>query len=160
MVNSWQKNMAKNIIIGTIIIIIITIFIVLKQPKNPTFPDNIGLSINNKNYYLEVAQNSAQRAKGLSGREKLCPNCGMLFVFNKEGKHPFWMKNTLIPLDMIWLNSQNKVVKIYTAINTNSLESYINDQPAQYVIELNANEVFKLDLKVGDTIQLPHIDDK
>jgi len=67
------------------------------------------------------------------------------------------MKDTKIPLDIIWLNSKFEVVKIITATETDSLKSFTNDQPALYVIELNANEVFKLDLKVGDIIQLSNV---
>ena len=160
MANSRKKNLPKNIVIGIIIsVLLIIILIVFGRPKEKSLPNSIGLTIKHQDYYLEIAQNSRQRSKGLSGRDQICSNCGMLFVFKKEGIYPFWMKNTKIPLDMIWIDSDNKVVKIATALETNSEKEYANDKPAKYVIELNANEVFKLDLKIGDTIPIPGINE-
>lgn len=147
--------MPKNIIIGIIAIILIVLILSLfNRPSPKTLPDSIGITIKNQDYYLEVAQSSSQKSQGLSGRDQLCSNCGMLFVFNKEGIYPFWMKNTQIPLDMIWINANNQIVKIVTVLETNSEKNYSNEQPAKYVIELNANEAFKLDLKIGDTVPL------
>lgn len=147
--------MPKNIIIGIIAIILMVLILSLfNRPSPKTLPDSIGITIKNQDYYLEVAQSSSQKSQGLSGRDQLCSNCGMLFVFNKEGVYPFWMKNTQIPLDMIWINANNQIVKIVTVLETNSEKNYSNEQPAKYVIELNANEAFKLDLKIGDTVPL------
>lgn len=161
MVHSRKKNLPKNfIIIGIIIIILILISFFIFKPKKNKFPDSLGIFINNSGYYLEVAQTPIQREKGLSNRDELCFNCGMLFVFNKEGIYPFWMKDTHIPLDMIWLDSNYKIVKIITAVKTDSTDQYSNDQPAKYVIELRANESFKLDLKIGDTISIPNLNDQ
>ena len=161
MAHSRTKNMPKNITIGIVttllIIILLTAFV---WPQKKKFSESIGLTIKNQDYYLEVAQTSSERSNGLSNRDKICPNCGMLFVFNKEGIYPFWMKDTKIPLDMIWLDSNYKIVKITTVIETNNSEkSYANEQPAKYVIELNANEAFKLDLKIGDTIDIPSLNE-
>ena len=162
MVHSRKKNTRKTLIITSLITALIIIFIligVLLIQKNKSIPQkSIGIQINNNNYYyLEVAKTNQQKKVGLSNRNEICSNCGMLFVFNKEGQYPFWMKDTYIPLDIIWLNKEYKIVKIITAINTNSDDTYTNTDPAKYVIELPANEVFKQDLKVGDTIQIPEI---
>ncbi len=152
---SRTKNMSK-IIILIIIVIVAGIIYFISQPKNKSqnFDQNISINIKGNPYYLEVAKTFTSRQKGLSNRTELCSNCGMLFVFDREGKYPFWMKDTKIPLDIIWLNSKFEIVKIITATETNSLKSFTNNQPAMYVIELNANESFRLDLKIGDIIQL------
>ena len=117
------------------------------SPKPENFGDNVSAVIKDTPYYLEVAKTYSTRQTGLSHRTQLCSNCGMLFVFDREGKHPFWMKDTKIPLDIIWLNSKFEVVDFVTATETDSIKSFANSQPAMYVIELNANEVFKLNLK-------------
>ena len=157
MVHSRRKNIPKNFltigIVASIILIIIGVLIFI--PNKKVFPKEISLSINNQGYYLEVAQTNKTRKKGLSQRNELCFNCGMLFVFNKSGKQAFWMKDTHIPLDIIWLDSKFQIVKIITAIKTDSEDIYINEKPAKYVIELNANESLKLGLKIGNTIQIP-----
>lgn len=157
MVHRRRKNIPKNFLtLGiTALIILIIVGILIFIPKKKSFPKDISLFINNQGYYLEVAQNNKSREKGLSQRNELCFNCGMLFVFDKEEKQTFWMKDTHIPLDIIWLNSKYEIVKIATAIKTNSEDLYTSDKPAKYVIELNANESFKLGLKVGDTLQIP-----
>lgn len=159
MVHSWKKYFSKNrikIIIGLVLIAVSICFLVFR-PKKVIFPSNISLSIGNQGYYLEVAQTDETRSTGLSQRDNLCFNCGMLFVFDKEGKQNFWMKDTHIPLDIIWLNSKYQIVKIITAVKTDSEDIYTNSKPAKYAIELNANESFKLGLKVGDTIQFPSL---
>jgi hypothetical protein len=80
----------------------------------------------------------------------------MIFIFNKDVTLPFWMKDTLIPLDMIWLDKSGKIVDIQTIIETNSTKIYQNQSPAKYVLELNANDSQKINLKIGDIIQLPN----
>lgn len=115
------------------------------------------VQIKNKKFTLEIAKTISQKTKGLSKREKLCENCGMIFVYNNENIYPFWMKDTLIPLDIIWLNSANEIVSIHTAsteinIPLNKLTIYKNDKPAKNIIELNAGESNRLGLKIGDKL--------
>jgi uncharacterized protein len=121
---------------------------------------NIQISIKNQPFDVEIAKTIAQKSKGLSKRSFLCPNCGMLFIFDFNSTQPFWMKDTLIPLDMIWLDSLGKIVDIQTAVpepNTpiTKLKIYQNSTPAKFVIELNSGVSQQLDLKIGDTINIP-----
>lgn len=117
------------------------------------------IKIAETNYNIELAKTIAQKTKGLSKRTNLCKNCGMLFIFGFETNLPFWMKDTLIPLDMIWLDKNGKVVDIQTANEINSSKIYQNQTPAQYVLELNANDSQKIGLKIGDKIDLSKIND-
>jgi len=121
--------------------------------------NSIKMKIGNNNYNIELATTIAQKTKGLSGRDSLCKNCGMIFVFGFETNLPFWMKDTLIPLDMIWLDKNGKVVDIQTITEINSTKIYQNQTPAQYVIELNANDSQKINLKIGDIIDLSKLND-
>ena len=153
---SKRKNLSRSkfILNALFLLFFILLFSFLLDKKN-TFTKEVKITIKDYNYYLETASTDKKREIGLSNRQSLCSNCGMIFVFKREGIYPFWMKNTFIPLDMIWLNKKNKVVKIATVLETNSEKKYANKIKAKYVIELNANEVFKRDLKIGDVIQLP-----
>jgi uncharacterized membrane protein (UPF0127 family) len=74
----------------------------------------------------------------------------MLFVFEKEALYPFWMKNTLIPLDMIWIDVQGKVIDIQTAnpCTTDTCQDYIPSAKALYVLELNAGTSKRIGLQV------------
>ncbi len=86
-------------------------------------------------------------------REELDSNKGMLFVFSDEAKHSFWMKNTLIPLDIIWIN-ENKEIVFISENNQPCVFDFCPaiypDEKAKYVLELNGRTISKINLKVGD----------
>ncbi|MDD4027174.1 MAG: DUF192 domain-containing protein [Candidatus Shapirobacteria bacterium] len=151
--------MSKSLILIIIFPIIIIAILIWRLFFYLPSADFVDIKINNTNYKIELAKTVAQKTKGLSQREKLCSNCGMLFIFGYETELPFWMKDTLIPLDMIWLNKDGKIVDIKTANETNSTKIYQNQSKAQYVLELNANDSQKINLKIGDFIDLSKIND-
>ncbi len=150
--------MPKNIMIIITFVLVITAGVLTWRLffHLPT-PNTVKIKINNTNYQIELAKTTAQKIKGLSNRTELCKNCGMLFIFGFEGNLPFWMKDTLIPLDMIWINKDGKIVDIQTITEISSNKIYQNQTPAQYVLELNANDCQKINLKIGDIIDLSKI---
>jgi len=152
--------MSKNImLIITPVLIIIAGILIWRLFFYLPPANSVKIKIANINYNIELAKTIAQKTKGLSGRDALCKNCGMLFTFGFETNLPFWMKNTLVPLDMIWLDKNGKVVDIQTATDTSSTKIYQNQTPAQYVLELNANDSKKIGLKIGDIIDLSKTND-
>jgi len=152
--------MEKNLIIIIIITLIVLISFFIFKPFSKNNLQTTTLKLNNHNYQIEIASTMSQKAIGLSGRNQLCPNCGMIFLFSYQGILPFWMKDTFIPLDMIWLDSNDKIVNIQTVIETNSSKILKNSTPAQYVLELNANDSQKIGLKIGDIIDLSNLSDQ
>jgi len=103
-------------------------------------------------YDVEVAGTYGERTRGLQGRERLADEAGMLFVFVNSAPHGFWMKDTLIPLDMIWLDHARRVVHIETDVppcRTPKCPSYVPSAPALYVLELNAGEVAQKGIALG-----------
>lgn len=146
--------MSKNLTISLILLIAIPIIVFFFYKRNPPQFETVNLKIKNIDYKLEIAKSISQKSAGLSKRTKLCSNCGMIFIFTKDGFQPFWMKDTLIPLDMIWINSNGQITDIITANETNSTNIIQNTQPARYVIELNAGDSKKINLKIDDTIDL------
>ena len=156
-----QKPMIFYFLIIGLIVILAIVLTMQMQSKGQTPPaenKQIQVRINNMPYSLEVVATPQSRAKGLMNREKLGENSGMLFVFDGTSIYPFWMKNTLIPLDMIWLNSNKQIVHIKENAQACSstigaiCNSIVPLKPALYVIELNAGDVQKLGLKIGDKI--------
>jgi hypothetical protein len=147
--------MSKNIILSSLLILVL--FLIIYFIFFRVVPlKKVSFNLNNTNYEIEIAKTISQKSKGLSNRQNLCSNCGMLFVFGFETKLPFWMKDTNIPLDMIWLDKNGKIVEIKNANETNNSQKiYQNQIPAQYVLELNINDSQKLNLKIGDIIQIP-----
>ncbi|MEK6872684.1 MAG: DUF192 domain-containing protein [Nanoarchaeota archaeon] len=102
-------------------------------------------------FTIDIADDNLERQKGLMFREELCFNCGMLFVFEQENNYKFWMKNTLIPLDIIWMN-KNFVIQ-YIAYDVPPCE--IEDCPfysppkeikSKYILEVNSGIARKLGL--------------
>lgn len=117
------------------------------------------LEINGHKFKVEVADSQSERNKGLSGREKLASDEGMLFVFDRVDKYPFWMKGLNFPLDFIWI-SGDKVVDILPNISPPSPgqpdESLIIYQPRveiDKVLEINGGTAEKLGIKIGDSVK-------
>ncbi len=109
--------------------------------------------VKNNCYNVEVADDSIERARGLMFRKSLAENEGMLFVFGEEAKHSFWMKNTLIHLDILWMNSAGEIVGI--SENTPPCEadpcpSYVPEGPAKYALEIAAGQAQKIGARIGD----------
>lgn len=100
----------------------------------------------------EIADTPEARRKGLMMREKLGKGEGMLFMFESEGSYSFWMKDTLIPLDIIWLDDSLRAVHIETAQPCRSKDcpKYVPAMPAKYVLETNAGFAEKKGVSIGD----------
>ncbi len=106
---------------------------------------------------LEVANTTEEREQGLMHRESLPDNHGMLFVFPDEKVRPFWMKNTLIPLDMIFISSNLTVLNVeeaYTQPNATDeeLTIYTSDGPAKYVIETHRGFAAEHGIEAGTEV--------
>jgi uncharacterized membrane protein (UPF0127 family) len=84
---------------------------------------------------LEVARTPEERARGLMHRARLAPSTGMLFVFDEEAQHSMWMKNTFIPLDVLWLGEGARVVGVST-LTPGDLTARRAPMPVRYAVEL------------------------
>lgn len=108
-------------------------------------------------YLVEIADNKEERSLGLMNRDSLDENRGMLFVYEEEIKPGFWMKNTKIPLDMIFMDKNWKVVDYFENVppcEENPCEHYIPSNPSQYILEVNAGTAAKIMLARGDLAEL------
>ena len=104
----------------------------------------------------EIADKDEERMNGLMFRENLSENKGMLFVFDNEETRTFWMKNTLIPLDMIFIGKNLEIVDIKYAVpcKEEPCTLYTSEKPAKYVLEVNANFTAKNKIKIGDKLSI------
>ncbi len=104
----------------------------------------------------ELAVTDAERARGLMFREKLLPDQGMLFVFGEDGLHSFWMKNTLIALDLVWLDAARRVIHVEADVppcRVDPCPTYGPKIPARYVLELKSGSAAALGIKLYDQLQ-------
>jgi uncharacterized membrane protein (UPF0127 family) len=104
----------------------------------------------------ELAVTDEERQRGLMFRETLLPDQGMLFVFETEDFYSFWMKNTLIPLDLLWLDKDRRIVHIARNVppcKADPCPSYPPDRPGLYVLELAAGSADRLGLKIFDRLE-------
>ncbi|MEK6882410.1 MAG: DUF192 domain-containing protein, partial [Nanoarchaeota archaeon] len=91
---------------------------------------------------IELADTPEEMNRGLMGRETLCDSCGMLFIFQEEDYFSFWMKNTLIPLDMVFINSNMTIIDVLhaTPCEKEPCQIYTPKEKAQYVLETNGGK--------------------
>jgi uncharacterized membrane protein (UPF0127 family) len=108
-------------------------------------------------YEVELALDDASRMRGLMFRDSMPANHGMLFVFPHQEPQAFWMKNTKIPLDILYFDRDLRFVSVSARTppcTSSYCPSYPSEGPAQYVLELNAGHVEKLGVKRGDELVL------
>lgn len=131
-------------------ILLLAVLLVLAAACTPDAPH---VKINSNVIVVDVAQTQDEKSLGLMFRDHLDEDKGMIFLFDKDQELSFWMKNTLIPLDMIFINNNYEIVDIQTAIpcERNPCEHY--DSFAQYVLEVNAGYSEKHNIQVGDKVE-------
>jgi len=103
-------------------------------------------------FEVEVAVKPEDKMRGLMFRESMDEESGMLFIFNSKTKHAFWMKNTLIPLDIIWMDEKQIVVHIEHLVppcKGDPCPSYQSSARALYVLEVNAGQADLKGIKPG-----------
>lgn len=120
---------------------------------NPT------LKIDNLTLNIIVASSDRDQKKGLSQREGLPINQGMLFVFDSDGLHPIWMKNMKFAIDIFWIDSNKRIVDVITDVppepgkSDKDLKIYNPRSNNRYVLETNAGMASLNNIKVGDLVQ-------
>ncbi len=147
--------MCKSIYQTTVPILLFLIpfsIVLMKWSENRAlviFPDGKEIS-------AEVAKSEAERKKGLMFRVELAENKGMLFIFDDDNFHPFWMKNCKIPLDIIWMDSHKKVVHIKWSAQpckgNEDCPAILPTRKARYALEVKAGVAPTSKIKIGDEI--------
>jgi len=162
--NKFKLNASKVVTIIVLIAVaaffVVNNFIINNEPEvkyytfkkegELTFTDSLGnakIKID-----LEIADNEYERQLGLMNRKSMEESQGMLFIFQYERMQSFWMRNTLIPLDMMFVNKDNKIITIHKNTKTLSAQSYPSTGPAIYVVEVIGGFTDKYKIVVGDKI--------
>lgn len=124
--------------------------------KIKSITQDISNNISHKETVLEIqiADTPELQSLGLSGRDGLLRTQGLLFIFKKEGYYPFWMKDMLFPIDMIWIDANKKIVHIEHNVSPDTYpRSFASPQLATYVLETAAGIAKEKGIKVGDIVE-------
>lgn len=105
---------------------------------------------------VEIADEPAEQQRGLMYRTALGEDRGMLFVFDRERRLSFWMRNTLIPLSIAYIDSEGRIVDIQDMKPLDDAPPhYVSAEPAMYALEVNRGFFEEHEVDVGDTVELP-----
>lgn len=104
-----------------------------------------------------MADTEAERRQGLSGRRQLAEDEGLLFIFNRPGRHSFWMKGMNFPLDFIWI-AGDRIAGITPAVPVTAM-NLMPSQPIDKVLEVNAGFAARYNLKIGDKVSYEPVSD-
>jgi uncharacterized membrane protein (UPF0127 family) len=118
------------------------------------FPDGYAV-------HVEIAADPATREQGLMYRDRLREQTGMLFLFPQTGVYPFWMKNTLIPLDILWVDEQKRVAHVKYDVppcRTEPCPSYDPAVPARYVLEVAGGVARQQNVTAGSQLRFEGLD--
>lgn len=126
----------------------------LSKQNDSSLP-TIGVTLGGKPFTLEVANTDATRQAGLMYRQSMASDHGMLFVFDRPEPLSFWMKNTLIPLDIVFLDEHARVLNIEQMKPLDEWTQTRSFGAAQYAIELNQGIAKEANIQPGDIISLP-----
>lgn len=103
-------------------------------------------------FTVEIARTFEEQAQGLMYRETLAPDAGMIFVYAKETRQSMWMKNTLIPLDMVFIRRDGRISHIHERAVPGSLDTISSRGRVAAVLELRGGTVARLGIGVGDRV--------
>jgi len=148
------------------LIVIIAVYFKFSSVKNVNFfslsgigiKKNPTLTVNNHTVTLLLAQTPKEQQMGLSGKQSLQQNEGMLFLFNRSDYYAFWMNHMQFPIDMIFIQGK-KIVTIfanvpYPTFPTNNLPIFKPEEPSDKVLEVNAGFSKKNNVKKGDEVKI------
>ena len=135
------------------------------SPTSVATPVGPSLTIGNAAFGVEIADTPELRSKGLGGRDSLAEQTGMLFIFQSGQASSFWMKGMRFPLDFVWIGEDCTVVDLTENVRHSSpetpsseLEIFESASPATYTFEINAGEVRRFDIEIGDDVRFHGIE--
>ncbi|GAB5430340.1 MAG: DUF192 domain-containing protein [Devosia indica] len=108
-------------------------------------------------FTVEVVDTPETRAQGLMYRQELADDAGMLFDFREERPVSFWMRNTYIPLDMLFIEADGTILNIHVNARPHDTTSIPSDGPVQFVLEIPGGRSDELGIAAGDTVEHPRI---
>ena len=116
--------------------------------------ERMPIVIGGEGFSVEVARTEEQKRTGLMHRKSLGPREGMIFVYDRDQQMAFWMKNTSIPLTLVFLSREGVILQIED-LKPHSLKTVVSERAARYALELPQGVLAELGVRAGDTIEVP-----
>jgi uncharacterized membrane protein (UPF0127 family) len=151
----WNAMFARRWLLLPFLLAIAANFSHAQLAQFPTAPLTIVTASGPHKFTVELATTPEQMAQGLMFRQSLAPDAGMLFDFVTPSMATMWMKNTLIPLDMLFVDAKGQTVNIHERAVPGSLETIAAAAPVRAVIELNGGTAARLGIRPGDRVVYP-----
>ena len=146
-----QRNV-KHLIIGVLLVIVGAVLVYLGLSRFDSRPT---VKIGNNVIKVQIADNPDTYAKGLSGRDSLATDEGMLFVFERPAQPGFWMKDMKFPIDIVWISQDKKIVAITPSLGVDSYPATFRPpEPVLYVLEVNAGISARNGWLAGDSVEI------
>lgn len=147
--SKWRTHTTAILVAGVVAIVIASALAFMATTFQPTTMVRLGSGV----FMARIADDNAERTKGLSGETQLASNEALLFDFETEARWGIWMKDMKIPIDIIWLNEDKEVVYIIkqAPAELGTSKTYAPEEPARYVLETRAGAAQANGIKVGDT---------
>jgi len=148
--SKWPLIVLGMMLVAVLAVVAISAVTSQQINANNSQNNNSVVLINNKYINVEIATSSQKQQSGLCCRDWLEKDSGMLFVYEYSAVRKFWMKNTRIPLDMYWIDSDKKIIHIENNVQPESYpKTYGPNQPSMYVLETNANFAKENSIEIG-----------
>ena len=140
----------KKLYIFLILFLVLFSIISFKLPKQAQSK----VILDGKTFSVQIANTDILRQMGLSLRDSLKEDEGMLFVFQKLDKYGFWMKDMKFPIDILWIGSDFRVIHIEKSLSPSTYPKvFYSETPAVYVLEVSAGQSDQIGVKIGDNVQ-------
>lgn len=160
MEHTEKKVLNKSILVLLVVVAVFVVLLLVAGKKGApianiasTVTKQAIVNIGGQNLVAMVADSPIERARGLSGATFLNNKNGMLFEFDEADYHGIWMKGMTIPIDIIFIDEQSRVVSIKENVSPDTYpEVFKPDAPAKYVLEVTAGYVAANKIKIGDTV--------
>jgi uncharacterized membrane protein (UPF0127 family) len=162
----FAKKYLFLIIAGIILLAVVAAALIIgpsESKKKPQTSTSVGVCgpyrhdaqvrVNGQVFDAELPKNPDAFAKGLGGRPCITSSEGMLFRFKQPGQYPFWMKDMKFPIDIIWIGADHKVAAVEVNEKPSTYpDKFVNQKPAQYVLEIKANLSNELHINIGTPV--------
>lgn len=147
-----MEKQTKNQILTVPLLLLLALLVLLLAKLGFSYLNDQTVTINDYRINTVTVDNSVDRAKGLSAKNKLANNEGMLFIFDTPDYYCFWMKDMKFPIDIIWMDEKKKVVTVKENVSPETYpQSFCPTQQARYVLEIQANKAYEWGIDAGDT---------